>query len=305
MPRTTAADLTYGIEIECGINYDAPVTRGGYHRGNEVPALPAFNNKAWRADSDGSLSFRNKMPVEFVSPILKGREGLDNIRATCAQIKAWGGETNRTCGLHVHVAFPTESVAAMRRLTMLVGQFEDALYAASGTPDRRSGGYCRSVKTERNKRLDWARVSNKADLSNYRVDSDFGDRYRILNWTNFISGRFNAVEFRVFSGSLNPAKIAAWVQICLTLVEMALDGVEAGGWDCRVTNWNAFGTTHGEQHARYMCRRVWFGHGHRDKNYGELGHEVFTRKAAERTLRALAVRHDERAGLRPSAAANA
>lgn len=296
-PRITARDLTYGIEIECGISHTAPVTIGGYHAGAAVPALPEFAGRTWRADRDGSLNFRTSRPVEFVSPVLKGAEGLDNIRAACAQIKAWGGTTNRSCGLHVHVSFPTTDVQAMRRLTMLVGQFEDALYSMTGTPDRRDGGYCRSIKTATNKARNWSAIPNKDALRN---DYEITDRYRILNWQNFITGRLETVEFRVFSGSVNPAKIAAWVQVCLTLVEMALDGAEAGGWDPRVTNWNIFGKSRGEQQVRYLIHRCWFGNWIKARNYGDLGHAVFTRKAAVKTLKELAKRHDERAGLLPT-----
>lgn len=300
MPRITARDLTYGIEIECGVDRDTPIRIGSYHGGSSVASLPAFEGRRWNAQRDSSLYFRGgtKTAVEFVSPILKGREGLDNIRATCAQIKAWGGVTNNSCGLHIHVAFPSESVAAMRRLTLLVGQFEDALYASTGTPDRRNGNYCSTIKTERNKQVNWSRFTNKDEMRNSYEIGSLGDRYRVLNWTNFLSGRLPTVEFRVFSGSLNPAKIAAWVQICLTLVEMALDGVDVGGWDCRVTNWASFGKTIGEQNARYMCRRVWWSTAFKSREYGELGHETFTRKAAERTIRELAIRHDERLNLR-------
>jgi hypothetical protein len=297
-PRITANDLTYGIEIECGVAYDCPVVAGSYHGGNPVPALPSFEGRTWRADRDGSLRFRNSNPMEFVSPILKGKEGLDNIRATCAQIKAWGGKTNNSCGLHVHVAFPTDSVDAMRRLTKLVGRFEAALYAASGSPERRSGGFCRPIKTDRNKAFTW-NVRTKQELNG--GNHELGDRYRILNWTNFISGRLPTVEFRVFSGSLNPAKIAAWIQICLTLVEMALDNCDAD-WDIRASDLAKYGQSVGEQQVGYMCRYVWAWRRRRDRNYGELGHDVFTRKAALTTLKALAVRHDERAGIRNPAA---
>jgi hypothetical protein len=299
MPTTTrqftAANLTYGIEIECGINHDAPVRPGSYHAGNSVAALPSFEGRNWRADRDGSLHFADRTAVEFVSPILRGAEGLDNIRATCAQIKAWGGAVNRTCGLHVHVHFPVDDVAAMRRLTRLVGRFEDALYAAAGDPARRSGGYCRPVKTDANKRLNWNRYTSKSQMA-YGA-GDLGDRYRIVNWTNFLSGRMNTVEFRVFSGSLNPAKIAAWVQLCLSLVEMALDGNDAA-WDIKGSSLTRWGASSGEQHVRYMTRYIWGSKTRRAANYGELGHAVFTRKAAMKTLRDLAIRHDERAGAR-------
>lgn len=156
--RYTAKDLTYGVEIECGVDLDAPVTPGAYHSGNPMPSLPAFDGRLWRAERDGSLSFQNKRSVEFVSPILKGAEGLDNIRATCAQVKAWGGTVNRSCGLHIHVHFPVQTVAMMRRLTQAVGRFEDALYACTGTPERRESSYCRPIKVQANRELDWSKI---------------------------------------------------------------------------------------------------------------------------------------------------
>lgn len=300
MPFVPATELTYGVEIECAIDANCGVRIGGYHSGLSVPALPRSESGSWKAERDGSISAPSgKVPCEFVSPILKGAAGLDNIRATCAQIKAWGGVTNRSCGLHVHVAFPTDSVADIRRLTLLVAQFEEALFAMTGTPERRESSYCRSIKTDRNKAVDWSRISDKYDVA-YR--GDFNNRYHVLNWAPFVNGTRPTVEFRVFSGSTNPAKICAWVQVCLTLVQMALDGVEAGGWDARIKSLSGFGRTRGEQMARYLCRRCWRSTAHKAKNYGELGHSVFNRTAAEKTIRDLAIRHDERLGLRPAAA---
>jgi len=303
MPRVPASQLTYGVEIECAIDSTVPIRIGGYHNGYSVTALPAGNvdRRHWRAERDGSLGgfAHGKTCVEFVSPVLRGAEGLDNIRATCAQIKAWGGATNPSCGLHIHVGFPSDSVADIRRLTMLVGQFEDALYAMSGTPERRTGGYCWPIKNDRNKQVIWS-VENKHALRN---QGDFEQKYRLLNWRPFICEGRETVEFRVFSGSLNPAKIAAWVQVALTLVEMALDGVSCD-WDARVAAMDSFGKTKGEQWTRYFARRCWFGRSASTKNYGELGHSHFNRKAAERMLKSLAIRHDVRLGLRaePTAA---
>jgi hypothetical protein len=298
MPRITARELTYGIEIECGINADAPVRVGGYRHGTAVTRLPSFNGLRWKAERDGSVHVDGKKTAEFISPILKGAEGLDNIRAACAQIKAWGGETNRTCGLHIHIAFPSTHIADMRRLTQLVGRFEEALYVCTGTPDRRNSQYCRPIKTDAVKNMNWGGAYSKRCISDM---GRFNSRYHTLNWTNFLTNRFDAVEFRVFSGSLNPAKIAAWVQICLTLVEAALDETEAD-WDISETSIaseiNRSCGSRGVALARYMCKYLWQWPIRKDKNYGELGHAHFTRKAAAKTLRDLAVRHDERIGAR-------
>jgi hypothetical protein len=296
-----ATEMTYGVEIECGIGREVPVREGGYHNGLPVAALPAFNGKPWKAEHDGSLSFSDRKAVEFVSPVLKGKEGLDNIRAACAQIKAWNGATNQTCGLHIHVGLPAETpVSVIRNLFRIVGRFEDALFASTGTPHRRASNYCKPIKTDGNKRIEWRSLATKADLRHSRqcsqmVGATLNDRYSILNVMPFITERQNTVEFRVFSGSLNPAKIAAWIQICLSIVEMAIDGVNPD-WDIDRTSvdQSKYGETWGERNVSYMCRYMWRWTCRKNKNYGELGHDRFTRKAAERTMLELARRHDER-----------
>lgn len=292
-----ANEMTYGIEIECGIDMNrAGIAIGGYHRGTACPSLPTSSEGGqWKAEHDGSLSFRGKQAVEFVSPILKGAAGLDNIRAACAVIKSWNGTTNRTCGLHIHVGVdPNISMDVLRRLYRLVGRFENALYAVTGTPDRRSSRFCNSVKTESNKNLNWAAVRNFGDLRTNYECRDINDRYRILNIQNLLTGRSPTVEFRVFSGTLNPAKIAAWVQICLSIVQAAHDGWDAD-WDIAPSVLeNERGETANDKETHYMCKWLWRWPSRRGLNYGELGHAVFTRNAAQKNLRQLAVRHDAR-----------
>jgi hypothetical protein len=293
----SAANMTYGVEIECGIDSAVNLRIGSYHYGAAVSALPDFDGRSWKAESDGSLSFTDRRPVEFVSPILKGAEGLDNIRAACAQIKAWGGKTNRTCGLHIHVGVGDISIDALRRLYRLVGRFEDALYAVTGTPERRSSHYCQPIKTQNNRDMNWQTLADKSDIRYASQARDLRDRYRILNIVNMINGRQDTVEFRVFSGSLNPAKISAWVQVCLSLVQCAIDGWDAD-WDISldILSRRKYGATFGVKNTRYMCEFLWKWPSRKALGYGDVGHATFTRDAAQRTLLSLAERFDTRSG---------
>jgi hypothetical protein len=289
---TTHSQLQYGIEIECGINFNVDIMVGQRRHGIEQRQLPDFQGKFWKAEQDGSLQFRGSRGVEFVSPKLRGKEGLDNITETCKRIKAMGGRTNDTCGLHIHVEFPTDSIDAMRRLTKLVARFEVGIFASTGTPQRARNGFCKPIK-DLMKTLNWASASHKEHVSWHR---GFRDRYQMLNWTNLIDGRFNAVEFRAFSGTVNPKKIAAWIRICLTLVQMALDGVEPD-WDINPTTLQNTTGTLGESNLRCLFFYCWKGQRSK-KQYGELHHETYTLAQDMKTLRNLAIRHDIRAGLR-------
>ena len=74
-PNPKAADATFGIEIECLLPRGS-VRVGGYHAGIELGGrFPA----GWNAQRDGSLrtTLRGYEGVEIVSPVLRGRDGLE------------------------------------------------------------------------------------------------------------------------------------------------------------------------------------------------------------------------------------
>lgn len=305
--RITAKDLTYGIEIECGITPTSTLRVGGRRAGLATTELPMFCGQPWKAEHDGSVSVGNLQPVEFVSPVLQGASGLDNIREVCTKIARMGGKVNETCGLHVHVAFPTDSIDAMRRLTRLFSRVEAGIFASTGTPARRANFYCKPIK-ESAKSIRWAGLSiasesQKNDVR-YSRNSLLSDRYHALNFQNLLTSRQNTVEFRAFSGSLSPRKIAAWIKICLTLVEMALDGKDAGfEVSARTMNFTPQGVapqTTGEHAAGYLTYFLWKAPQKTKVKYGELDHPEYTTKDAIKVIEILATRHDIRAGLRPA-----
>ena len=108
-----AAEATFGIEIECFLPRGC-VRVGAYHAGVELGSrFPA----GWNAQRDGSLrtTLRGYEGVEIVSPVLRGREGLEQVRQVAALLQELGARVNRTCGLHVHVG--ATSVQAMTSTT--------------------------------------------------------------------------------------------------------------------------------------------------------------------------------------------
>lgn len=72
---------------------------------------------------------------EFVSPKLKGYEGLKEIEEAIDQINARGGRVNSSCGLHLSIDWRGDA-AALARLTSLVGNHEKAIFASTGTRRR-------------------------------------------------------------------------------------------------------------------------------------------------------------------------
>ncbi|QDU88386.1 Putative amidoligase enzyme [Pirellulimonas nuda] len=201
----TANDLTFGIEFETTMPAEYGAIRGGYHRGLQVEWLP----QGWTAEGDGSIYARgNRVGVEFVSPVLKGVDGLQQVLTVLAELKRRGARVNESCGLHIHVGGFTTSPVNLDRLTTMVSNFERAIYASTGTKKRERGSYCRGIRSV-------------TEIVARRVLPS--DRYRVLNLTNVHSGRRPAVEFRAFAGTLNEVKVVGYLRMALGLVERAIE----------------------------------------------------------------------------------
>jgi hypothetical protein len=204
-----ANEITFGIEIETTIPVGALVV-GSYTHGQSIEALPG-----WVAKHDGSIRSRgSRIGCEFVSPVLKGAEGVEAMLAAVRWIKSIGAEVNASCGFHVHVGFDKSNVAACAKLTTLVANFEKAIYATTGTKSRERGHYSRPV-------AQYGTAERAMQISR-------GNRYRVLN----LATTKPTVEFRAFAATLNEEKIIGHVAMCVGLVERALTAK-------RVTNWTA------------------------------------------------------------------
>jgi len=226
-PNPKAAELTFGIEIECMVPRGSMQTgyrHGGIEIGGEWPA-------GWKAETDGSLSttLRNYMAVEIVSPVLKGADGIAQIRKVGELLARLDARVNPTCGFHVHVGAKSaagedynEVADWVRRLLCLTAHHEMALYGAAGTRRRYNGRYCASLRNGR-----WAQKKDelkKRDMTadELRLQASGIDRYQLLNVQNLFAAK-QTVEFRCFSGTVESLKMIAWVQMCLALATRALD----------------------------------------------------------------------------------
>lgn len=210
-----ATNLTFGIEIECFIPSvkiaELNIRIGGYHAGVQVAQLPA----GWNAQRDGSLSTSTvgMTGVEIVSPVLSGIDGINQVRTVVAWLQSIGAQVNPTCGFHVHVGGRHLDGKGVAKLVCLVAQFEEGLYASTGTKSRRHNHYCQPVKNN-------AAYRSFVDADGRNVNRFNGSRYHVLNLSNLAAGK-PTVEFRVFQGSLNVDKIEGYVYLCLGLVERA------------------------------------------------------------------------------------
>ena len=116
-----ANDIAFGIVFECTLNASDTTPIGPYHHGYQVP----WPTEGWRAERDGSIrTFApGRKGCEFVSPKLRGYEGLQQVEAAIDAINARGARVNQTTGLHVTIQFDGDAAALFGHWDLLVGRF--------------------------------------------------------------------------------------------------------------------------------------------------------------------------------------
>jgi hypothetical protein len=203
-----ASELTFGIEIECMLPAANAIAVGGYHSGTQIAGLPV----GWNAQRDASIQARRGfIAVEVVSPILKGSDGIAQIKTVCQWLRTKGAKVNQSTGLHVHVGYATQDEAAVAKIVSVVANFEKAIYASTGTKSRERSRWCQSVQQS---------------TCHRQSQFDRVTRYHVLN----VKTNRPTVEFRAFAGTLNYIKIVAHVMTCLGLVEKTLKINKVPAW---------------------------------------------------------------------------
>ena len=236
---------TFGIELETtGIGrertakaiaayFGTTAKFVGHHLGDWHIPMP--DGRKWVVERDGSVTDPS---AEVVSPVCRW-DDLPMVLGVTKAIRAAGARTDSSCGIHVHVGLGEHTPQSLRRLVNIVNAKEDLLTQALGiTPERRHR-WCAPVapafleavnrtKPDSFERLAqlWYRHSGGGS-SNWRECAATHydrSRYHLLNLhATFSTERpAHTIEFRAFNGTLDPAKILAYIQLCLAISAQAL-----------------------------------------------------------------------------------
>ena len=201
--------FTFGVEIECFVaqssiqataaNNNLPYHYESYnHRDNEV---------YYKFVSDASVQGMPD-PIECVSPVLKGKKGLESLEVCCKSLNEANARVNKSCGLHVHIGaadLTGEQYANVFVNYKMLESVIDTFMAQS-----RRGNNSR-----------WAKSLRSYDLENCHTAQDVrltlrSDRYHKVNCESF--ARHQTIEFRQHQGSTDYKKISMWVSFCAKLV---------------------------------------------------------------------------------------
>ena len=197
--------------------------------------VPMPDGRYWTVESDSSVSDPD---AEVVSPVCRWKD-IPMVQEVARAIRAAGGKTDGTCGIHIHVGLGQHTPQSLRRLVNIVNAKEDLLTQALGIDPYRRERCCAPVNpvflTALNRRkpdtMDafaalWYR--HNSGTENWRVYARRhydGSRYHLLNLHAAFSTERPAhtIEFRAFNGTLHAGKIKAYIQLCLAISAQALN----------------------------------------------------------------------------------
>lgn len=207
--------LTFGVEIEC-YNAASSIIRERATANNLNIAYESYNHRDghnyFKFTRDASI--QGEMPIECVSPVLKGKIGFADLKNCCKTLNEAGVKVNRSTGLHVHVG-------GIQTATQYINVFKNykALESVIDTfmAESRRGDNSRWCCTLRNHNFGYCQ-----SIDDVRRELNY-DRYHRVNAESW--SRHRTIEFRQHAGTTNFEKIQMWVSFCIKLVVWSAENV--------------------------------------------------------------------------------
>lgn len=225
----------FGIEIELfGIPRNK-IAKSLQEMGIEARVAPygMARTTYWRISTDSSIAGR--WSAEVISPVLRGQEGLDEVRKVMVRLGAMGCKVNHSCAFHVHWNCTDFTGRNMLSLLRLYAKFERVIdYLVEYNQRGNKNQYCRSMIKDND--LSWVKYLDKGHKAidvviqfmarhpTYWLDR-FGElqerqaRYHKLNIAAYAS--YGTVEFRQHHGTLWADEAVQWIIFTQQLINKA------------------------------------------------------------------------------------
>lgn len=210
-------DRTFGIELEVYGTSRERIIQEFQNQGVQITS-EGYNHSTrnnWKIVSDSSILGENG--CEIVSPVLRGQDGINQLKKVTIALNKAGAKVNTSCGFHVHFG---ESDFTLENFKMLAknhinleNQFDTLV------PDSRRGNnnsFCKSITHSAGSKAATFQKINQSNTIN-KIVNCFGGRYLKLNFQSYL--RQGTVEVRHHSGTTTFSKIKNWVLICARLIE--------------------------------------------------------------------------------------
>lgn len=207
-PTREVHKFTFGVEIECLVA--ANVMRECATRNNMPFQYEGYNhidnNHYYKFVSDSSI--RGENPIECVSPVLSGKNGMKSLEICCKALNEANAQVNISTGLHVHIGAAKLSDIAYVNVFKNYQKLEKVIDTFMARSRRANNSqWCRTLQG-----ISFDNCSVKLDV--FEVMN--GNRYFKVNACSY--SRHKTIEFRQHQGSTDFEKISNWVNFCTKLV---------------------------------------------------------------------------------------
>ena len=169
---------------------------------------------SWKIVTDASVTSTDTgvgRGLELVSPILKGKNGRDQLKAACEALAAAGARVDKSCGIHVHHDANDMKLEQIKRAVRIYKDSQQVINQFVPKSRRDGNEYCRAWSE-----YDIAKLEQASDL---RQISNLVDRYRTINLNSY--GKYGTIEIRQHGGSTEYHKIINWVVFGQALIAAA------------------------------------------------------------------------------------
>ena len=179
----------------------------------------ATDGRTWKIMNDSSIRKENRWghtedrdySVEFVSPILTSVD-IDTIQEIVRALRAVGGKTNSSCGIHIHLDGADHTVQSLKNFINIIASRNDLLYKALLIDEIQR----KKPRTMQEIKDIWYNESNAGYHSHYDQS-----RYHFLNLHSYFEGN-HTVELRGFNSTLHAGKVKAYILLALAINNQAL-----------------------------------------------------------------------------------
>ena len=249
-------DQCFGVEVEMTgltredaaqalaayFGTEARYTGGTY----ETWSVTDTKRRVWKLMSDGSIQperksrdgYRQldkysetgkKYKVELVTPKL-AYSRLPVLRDCLRVLAQAGAKVNESCGIHVHVDAANHNRQSLKNLMGIMFSKEDILFKALQVNEGRAKEWCKKVREPMLRQARALSADETKDLTEleriwYEGTDGHSEHY---NWTRYHALNLHSVfyrgtvEFRCFNSTLDPARVAAYVNLCLAISAQAI-----------------------------------------------------------------------------------
>ncbi len=166
----------------------------------------------WNVVFDGSCGW------EIVSPILKGKDGIEDLVSLFHTLERddvfnlLDLEVDHSTGMHAHFGWKYQNIDQTKRLIHAIRRFSPAFYSLVAS-SRLGNEYCRPIKNY----LSLSQITQINNMSDFKcLWEDHDSRYHDVNFQG-VRKRDQTFEVRLHSGSYDGFKMALWIALWMNL----------------------------------------------------------------------------------------